>query len=269
MTLDWARQRVWITGATSGLGRALALTLGQQGTSLVLSGRNADALTALASELGPLREGQTVDAVAFDLAEKQNYQTLVTSTVAKTGRIDIMVHNAGLSQKGFFRETEAEVEETLWRVNYQSTVELTKALLPYMIEWGGGQIVVVGSIAGRYGAPYLTTYSATKHALYGFYESLRYEVEQHGVSVLMVTPGFIKTDIARKALNERGEAALQDSKAQANGIPPAQAAQKMVKAMSKKKNGTLYIGKLELLFLPISQLSPRLFYWLIKKLHQL
>ena len=71
-----------------------------------------------------------------------------------------------------------------------------------MIEWGGGQIVVVGSIAGRYGAPYLTTYSATKHALYGFYESLRYEVEQHGVSVLMVTPGFIKTDINKDAWSD-------------------------------------------------------------------
>ena len=117
--------------------------------------------------------------------------------------------------------------------------------------------------------PYLTSYSASKHALYGFYESLRYEVEGNGVRVLMVTPGFIRTDIALKALDEKGNAAMQDSKAQANGVPPARAARKMVRAIAKKKNGTLYIGKLELLFLPISQLSPRLFYWLIKKLHGL
>ena len=182
---------IWITGATAGLGEALAETLAQQGASLILSGRRADALQELEDRL-PKGNNQQHCNIAFDLALEQDYSSLTQVALDKMGQIDILIHNAGLSQKGFFADTKPEVEETLWRVNYLSTVALTRAVLPQMIQQGGGQLVVVGSIAGRYGAPFLSTYSATKHALYGFYESLRYEVEQHGISILMVTPGFIK-----------------------------------------------------------------------------
>ena len=261
-------QTTWITGATSGLGKALAVELANRGASLVLCGRRASALEELITSL-PRKEGQVYYPLVFDLGEVQDYGELVKEAIAAVGPIHYLVHNAGLSQKGYFEQTAAAVEDTLWRVNYLSTVALTRALLPEMVEWGGGQIVVVGSIAGRYGAPFLTTYSATKHALYGFYESLRYEVEGKGVKVLMVTPGFIKTDIAKKALNEQGEAAMQDSKAQANGIPPARAARKIYRAMAKKKNGTIVIAKVEIVFLWLRRLSPRLFHFVIKKLHGL
>ncbi|MEO0627367.1 MAG: SDR family NAD(P)-dependent oxidoreductase [Bacteroidota bacterium] len=257
-----------ITGSTSGLGRALAIELAQRGYSLALCGRRKEALLELMEEL-PTNQGQVYHLLHFDLARPQDYTKLLANAVHTLGPISYLVLNAGLSQKGFFEKTDPEVEEILWQVNYQSAVSLTRAWLSHAIEWGSGQIVAVGSIAGRYGAPYLTTYSATKHALYGFFESLRYEVEQHGIGVLLVTPGFIKTDVARKALNETGQAANQDSKAQANGIPPERAARKIANSMTKKrKHGVVIAGK-EVVFLYLRRLSPKLFYHLIKKLHGL
>ncbi|MEM6397247.1 MAG: SDR family NAD(P)-dependent oxidoreductase [Bacteroidota bacterium] len=257
-----------ITGSTSGLGRALATELANQGYSLVLCGRRKEALDQLVEEL-PTDQGQTYHLLHFDLAEPQDYDQLLQSAVDALGSIFYLILNAGLSQKGFFEKTRLEVEATLWQVNYQSAVSLTRAWLPQAIEQGSGQIVAVGSIAGRYGAPYLTTYSATKHALYGFFESLRYEVEKHQIGVLLVTPGFIKTDVAKKALDETGQAANQDSKAQANGIPPERAARKIANSMTKKSRHSVVIAGKEVVFLYLRRLSPKLFYHLIKKLHGL
>lgn len=257
-----------ITGSTSGLGRALAIELANRGYSLALCGRRKEALLELMEEL-PKDQGQRYHILHFDLVIFQEYDSYIAEAISAIGPIYHLVLNAGLSQKGLFENTMIEVEAKLWRVNYGSAVNLTRAILPHMIEQGGGHITVVGSIAGRYGAPYLTTYSATKHALYGFFESLRYEVEQHGIGVLLVTPGFIKTDVAKKALNETGQAANQDSKAQANGIPPERAARKIANSMTKKrKHGVVIAGK-EVVFLYLRRLSPKLFYHLIKKLHGL
>ncbi|MEM8583635.1 MAG: SDR family NAD(P)-dependent oxidoreductase [Bacteroidota bacterium] len=262
------KKTAFITGSTSGLGRALSIELANQGYSLALCGRRQEALNMLLNDL-PTDKGQTYHLLCFDLAEPQNYEQLMQGAFGALGSIPYLILNAGLSQKGFFEKTMSEVEATLWQVNYHSAVSLTRAWLPKAIEQGEGQIVAVGSIAGRYGAPYLTTYSATKHALYGFFESLRYEVEKHQIGILLVTPGFIKTDVAKKALDETGQAANQDSRAQANGIAPERAAQKIANSMTKKRRHGVVIAGKEVVFLYLRRLSPKLFYHLIKKLHGL
>ncbi len=203
---------VWITGASSGIGEALALELAQSGASLVLSARRIEELERVkqSTQLPPERVMVLpMDVTHFELATEK-----AAEIVARFGRIDVMVHNAGVSQRSFVRDTPLDVYQRIMDVDFFSTVALTKAVLPYMNSQKSGQFIVISSVAGKVGTPMRSGYNAAKHALHGFYDSLRAEVFEDNIRVTVVCPGYIKTNVSVNALDSQGR------KIRTNGCKP-------------------------------------------------
>ncbi|MFZ4543342.1 MAG: SDR family oxidoreductase [Saprospiraceae bacterium] len=257
---------VWITGASDGIGAALVKEFAGAGYSVVLSARRKDKLEEVAKSAGLSGERHLI--LPLDLAHTDNISDDIQKIVAKFGRIDVLMLNAGISQKGMAENTLESVEREIMEVNYFANTRLAKAILPYMKSNGGGKIAVVSSIIGKFGGPFLSTYAASKHALVGFFESLRYEVRADGISVLIVTPGFIKTGIAKKAVTEDGSAFNEDSKAQEKGTPPEKVAQRIRKAVESGKKH-IYVGGPETFTPMFKFVFPGIFYKIWKKLHKL
>jgi short-subunit dehydrogenase len=259
---------IWLTGASEGIGKAIATQLAQKGAKLVLSARRTDLLENVAQSL-QLADNQYL-ILPFDLGDAStNIDLLTQQVIAKFGRIDCLINNAGISQKAFALPTSEEVERKIMEINFFGNIRLTKSVIKAMQTQGeGGKIVVVSSIIGKFGAPYLSTYAASKHAVNGYYESLRYEVEKDNISVLIASPGFIKTNIASKAITETGGEYAQDSVAQKNGTSAETCARKIIRAIENEKRD-FYVGKLEIWMPRFKFFFPRLFYFILKKLHQL
>ena len=200
---------IWITGASSGIGRALAVEAARRGATLILSGRNETALHETAALCAEHRLSGAprlhADAILpFDLAAPNVRRQAAQKALGIFGRIDILVLNAGVSQRARFAETSPEVFDLIMETNFGSTVDLTRAVLPQMLERRSGMIVCISSVAGLMGAPLRTAYSASKHALMGFFGSLRAELYGSDVQVSMVYPGFVHTMISENALSGDG-----------------------------------------------------------------
>ena len=257
---------VWITGASDGIGAALVKEFAKAGYNVVLSARREPLLRKVAAEAG-INENKCM-ILPLDLEHTENVQDKVAQIIARFGKIDVLLLNAGISQKGMAEKTLETVERTIMEVNYFANTRIVKAVLPHMRANGGGKIAVVSSIIGKFGGPFLSTYSASKHALVGYFESLRYEVMADKISVLIVTPGFIRTGIAKKAITEDGSAFNEDSKAQEKGTAPEKVASKIRKAVESGKKH-LYVGGLETFTPMFKFVFPSIFYKIWKKLHKL
>lgn len=257
---------VWITGASDGIGAALVKEFAKAGYEVVLSARREEQLKEVAKEAG-LSDARSL-ILPIDLAHTEDIEKDIDKIIAKFGRIDVLLLNAGISQKGMAENTLESVEREIMEVNYFANTRLAKAVLPVMKSKGGGKIAVVSSIIGKFGGPFLSTYAASKHALVGFFESLRYEVNADKISVLIVTPGFIRTGIAKKAVTEDGSAFNEDSKAQEKGTAPEKVAVKIRKALESGKKH-IYVGGLETYTPMFKFVFPGVFYKIWKKLHKL
>ncbi len=220
----------WITGASSGLGRALALELGALGAKLIISGRDQAALSRIAAVPG-------IDAriLAFDLEDSMARAKAAHSALAAFGSLDFLILNAGVSQRSAFTETSEEVFSKIMETNFTSSVEITRIVLPVMLRQGKGTILCVSSLAGLMGAPLRSAYSASKHALAGFYESIRAELEGSGVKIHMVYPGFVNTMISHNALERDGARHGILDPLQAKGMAPASAALKILNSVAAGK----------------------------------
>ncbi len=205
-------KRIWITGATSGIGLELAKQL-ISNNFLILSGRSLQKLQKVAKDFPT----DSVALVPSDLSQYQEANNWVEQAWKAFGGIDIMIHNAGISQRSLIIETDISVDKALMETNYLGTVALTKALLPKMIASGGGQFVVVTSLMGKFGSPYRSGYCGSKHALHGFFDVLRMEHEKDGISVTMICPGFVQTNIAKNALTGDGSTQNTQDEATENG----------------------------------------------------
>jgi dehydrogenase/reductase SDR family protein 7B len=221
-------QNVWITGASSGIGEALALEMVKRGARVIVSARRADRLEALKARSGA---PERVAVHAMDVAETDRAEQNVAAARAKFGPIDVLVHNAGIGQRSFLEETGLAIDRRIMEVNYFGVVALTKAALPEMLERKSGSFAVVTSVAGYCGVPYRSAYCASKHALHGFFEALRSEVALRGVSITMLCPGFIDTDIAASALT--GDGASHGKKAGV-GISAERCARQIARAIDKR-----------------------------------
>lgn len=193
---------VLITGASEGIGRALALTLAAEGADLVLAARSMERLQEAAAACAAL--GAQVEVVATDVSQPQDCSRCVTRALARFGRLDVLVNNAGITMWARFDEiTDFAVYERLMSVNFLGTVRMTAAALPHL-KASRGLLVAVASIAGLTGVPERTGYAASKHAMVGFCESLRIELLGSGVDVTIVAPDFVVSQIHRRAIGADG-----------------------------------------------------------------
>lgn len=191
----------WVTGASSGIGRALALALAREGAQLILSGRRADALAAVAEEIG-------CDCLIlpFDTTDLAGLPSVVAQAHGWRGRIDILVNNAGISQRSLAVDSEIGVYDQVIGTDLIAPIHLTQACLPHLVANKAGLVVAISSVAGRIGVPLRTAYCAAKHGLIGYMDALRAETQiAHGLRVLTVLPGSVATDVARNALTGQGE----------------------------------------------------------------
>lgn len=250
---------LWITGASSGIGEATALAASREGATLILSARRQGALEALKERC---KNPGKVHVLPLDMALSEELPHKVEEALKLTGRVDIMVHNAGVSQRSLAAETSLDVDRRLMEINFFGVVALTRALLPHMHK--GGQIVVVSSVAGLVGTPLRSSYAASKHALHGFFESLRAETAHDELSITMVCPGYIATGISERALQGDGSQRGYRSKNEKTGMPPEVFARHFLKAIHQRKEEA-YIGGMELAGIYLRRFAPRLLTRLIHR----
>ena len=234
-----ANSRVWITGASSGIGEALSYELARRGARLVLSARKESSLEAVRARCE--RPG-THDVVPLDLADQGSIGVAAERTLG-AGAVDVLVHNGGISQRSLAKDTTLDVDRRIMETNYFGTVGLTKAVLPSFLRRGAGHFVVVSSLVGKIGSPYRSTYAASKHALHGFYDSLRAEVAPSGVRVSLVCPGFVATNVSRNALTGDGSAQGTMDDATAGGISAERCASAIARVIETNRSEALIGGK--------------------------
>ncbi len=254
---------VWITGASSGIGKATALALAKQGAKLIISSRNTEKL----AQVKALSEyPENIQILQLDLDNYSNLDKLVTQAIAFFGNIDILINNGGISQRSLVIDTEIAVDKRIFKTNYFGTVALTKALLPYFIARKKGHFVVVTSVVGKIGTPLRSSYAASKHALHGFFDSLRAEIYKDNIFVTLVCPGFVNTEISMNALTGDGSPQNTLDKATGNGLSPEYFAKQMLKAVAKKKQEVVIGGKLEVFAVYVKRFFPRVLANMIRKL---
>ncbi|MBA2613748.1 MAG: SDR family oxidoreductase [Bacteroidetes bacterium] len=253
---------IWITGASSGIGEALALKLAKYEARLILSARREDEL----KRVGALTQLPDLDLMIlpFDLSDTKNASGLAAQVINKFGRIDILINNGGYSQRSEAIETPIEIDRQLMEVNYFSYVALTKAVLPYMKRQKTGHLVAISSIAGKFGFYLRTSYSAAKHALHGFYESLRLETEKAGIKTLIVCPGKIKTNVSLNAVTSTGAPHNKMDESHEEALSAEDCAKQIISGILNNKE-EIYIGGKEILMVKIKRFFPKLFSKLIRK----
>ncbi len=261
--MDYKGKKVWITGASSGIGKALALAFAKRGAVLLLSSRRADALREVAEACQKAGAADTL-VLPLDMGKHQEVKALGERISGEQGGIDLLINNAGISQRSLVKDTAFEVYKQLMDVNYLGTVALTTAVLPDMLQNGQGQIVAISSLVGKFGTPLRSGYAASKHALHGFFDSLRAEVEDRGIHVMLVCPGFIRTDISIDALTGDGRKQNKMDDAQAAGMPADIMAEKLIRGLQKGKR-EIHIGGKERFAILLKRFFPNLFARIIKR----
>jgi short-subunit dehydrogenase len=232
---------VWITGASSGIGEALALVCGQAGANLVLTARREDELNRVAQLTG--LKSENILILPADLSKYEEVNSLTDQVMARFGHIDVLFNNAGISSRALAVESPVEIDRKVMDIDYFSVIALTKSVLPHMMKQKSGHIVVTSSVVGKIGTPLRSAYSAAKHALHGFFESIRQEIADDGISVTIVCPGYIRTQVSVNAITPTGEKFNKMSRNQQKGIDPIVMASKMLKAVYSNKRELVYGGK--------------------------
>jgi dehydrogenase/reductase SDR family member 7B len=250
---------IWITGASSGIGEALALYWAVAGTMLILSGRNQEQLNRVAMNCKQL--GAEVQVIPFDLAKEDEIAIAVEKVKSTVSKIDILVNNGGIGQRSLVIDTPAEVMRTIMETDFWGHVHLTRLLLPFMVKTGGGSIAVISSLSGLFGFQERSMYCAAKHALHGFFETVRLEHQKDNISVTMVCPGRVKTNISYHALTSSGNEHGKMDKGQENGVSAKYCAAKVDRALKRHKK-QIVIGKKEVIMPYLKHFAPWLFYWI-------
>jgi dehydrogenase/reductase SDR family member 7B len=252
---------VWVTGASSGIGAELCRQLAAKGAIVILSSRKLDILESVRATL---TDSDKHLSVPIDLENATNFPELAQKVFQEKGAIDFLFNNGGLSQRSTALETSLEVDRRIMEINYFGNIAMAKAVLPYMIQQKKGHIVVISSLSGKFGFFLRSAYSASKHALHGFYESLYLEEEKNGLSVTIACPGKINTDISLNALTGSGQQHGVMDHNQKTGMPVEECVSILLKAVEAKKIEIL-IGNKEILAAKIKRFVPSLFWKIIKK----
>ena len=255
---------VWITGASSGIGEALALTYNAQGYRTILSARRLEVLESLQKKLTHPEHSYIMP---LDLEQHENAEVWFNQASAFTGSIDILVNNSGMGHIGTAIEMEFTIERKVFEVNFWGAVALTKVVLPHMISRNSGQIWTVSSILGHFGSPKLAAYAASKHAVMGYFESIQYELRKSDVHIGIVSPGFINTAVTLNSLGPNGAPIGKNSVAQEKGMRPLDFATKFLKLSNKRRpKKHLLIGRYEIHSVLFKRYLPKLFFLVYGKL---
>ena len=253
---------VWITGASSGIGEELSIQLARQQAKLIITARNMEGLLKVQEKC--LVYTSFCKIVLADLAIEVNAVNAVNDALQQFGNIDIVILNAGVTQRSLAIETDIKVYRQLMEINFFAAVIITQKLLPYFKQQQNGHIVAISSVAGLMGFPLRSGYAAAKHAMMGYFETLQTEKPVNGLNFTIVSPGRINTNISLAALTKDGTAHQQKDKGQLNGIPVDICAAKILLAIKKNKKHII-IARGEYLLWVIKWFMPSLFYKIAHK----
>ena len=221
---------VWITGASSGIGEALAYAFSSAGARVLLSSRRTEELERVKKNCARPDQARVLP---MDLLEIDSFPARAAEAIGAFGQVDIMIHNGGITQRSLVIETELAVHRRVMELNYFSYAALTKALLPHFVQRRTGHFVVMSSVMGKIGTPMRSAYAASKHALHGFFDCLRAEVAASNILVTLLTPGYIQTNISQHALTKDGTELGTTSENIAKGFPVEKAAEQMMRAIGR------------------------------------
>ncbi len=259
--MNYKDKNIWVTGASSGIGEALVYKFSQLGANVIISSRRQEELERVKKNC---QTPANVSIQLIDLANHDEIPKIVEKVIKKHKRIDILVNNGGMSQRSKTVETAIEVDKKLMNINYFGTIILTKAILPNMIQQQQGHIVTVSSLTGKFGAPLRSAYSASKHALHGFFDTLRAEMFKHNIYISLICPGYTNTNVAKNALTANGTATNSTDKDIVAGMKPDFLANKIIKAINNKKE-ELIVGGNEVIAVYLKRFFPRLLSRLLRK----
>jgi dehydrogenase/reductase SDR family protein 7B len=260
--MDNQKKVIWITGASSGIGEALAYEFNKKGANLILSARRSKELERVQAACDNSEE--TVRILPLDLKQTESLQAKTAEALEFFGHIDMLINNGGVSQRAYAVDAKLETVRELMEVNFFGTIALTKAVLPEFIRQKSGHIVVISSVMGKIGTKYRSAYAASKHALHGWFDCLRHEVYEHNIDITLVCPGFVKTNVTVNALNADGEKHKKMESAHKNAMPPEEFAKRLLPKLARQKE-EVYIGGSEILAVYMKRLAPKLLNRILRR----
>ena len=261
MKANYSELTIWITGASSGIGEAMALNFAKQGARIILSGRNEKKL-ALVKNCCKNSDKHII--AAFDIVDVGQVSSAYEQLKLQNVQIDWLINNAGISQRSLIMQTHEDVERKIMEIDYFAQTRLTRLVLPEMLAQGGGKIVMISSVAGLVGTQYRGAYSAAKAALHLWANSLRAELHEQGIEVATIFPGFIQTNVSINALTGDGSTQGSMDEATDNGLSAKNFAQQVSKALAKGDEYIVVAGSKEKLAAMVNRISPPKLYKLIR-----
>lgn len=261
--MQFKGKKILITGASSGIGEAIAKHFAEKGSQLLLSGRNIKELERVKSECFG---AASVDIYTMDLGQHDAVFATVQEILSQHGHIDILINNAGVSQRSLAKDLPFEFDKKIIDVDLLGTIALTKAFLPIFLQQKSGSIVTITSLMGKFATPLRSSYAAAKHGLHGFFDALRAEISDEGIQVLLVCPGFIKTNVSINAIGPKGQQQGTMDEATGNGLEPKEVAVAIEKAIVKGEEEINVAGGKEMLGLYLKRFAPGLLSKMVKKM---
>lgn len=247
----------WVTGASSGIGEALVKELVKRGAVVIASSNDPEGLSKMKESCG--ESSGMITCVPFDLSDTPDIEKTAGKILEQFGAPDYLINIGGISQRATIEETPLWLDRKILEINYFGTITLTKAVLPYMIRRKSGHVLATSSISGRFGFPLRASYSASKQALHGFFETLYLENKKYNIRASVIIPGRVRTNISFHALDARGNEHGKLDDGQAGGISPEKAAKIIARGIIKNKREIL-VGGTELTLLYIRRICPWLFF---------
>ncbi len=262
--MSFRQQTVWITGATSGIGEHLAYTFAREGANLVLLGRNMAALERVQQMC--LTHTNNVMIQVLDISDYEKVAAVLQTILTQTDNaVDILINNAGISQRALAAQTQLSVDKQLMDTNYLGTIAVTKAVLPVFLQKRKGHIVTITSVVGKIGTPMRSSYAASKHALHGFFDSLRAELPET-IAVTLICPGFVQTNVSINALTGDGTPQQIMDNATANGLTPDKFCQSALRAIAARKPEVAIAGIKERFGMLAGRFYPQLLRRLLRRI---
>ncbi len=260
--MNYQGKTIWITGASSGIGEAFAQAFYNEGANLILSSRREEALNEVKESLGD--DAARIAVLPLDLTDGDSFAKKAEEALQAFGQIDVLMNNGGISQRATVMESEMSTFRRLMEINYFGAIGLTKQVLPHMVERKTGHIIVTSSVAGKVGTKLRSGYAGSKHAVQGFFSSLRQEMYEHNVAVTLLCPGFIKTNISKNALKGDGSKFNKMGDAHSDAMSADEMVAKVMPKIKARKEEIYVTGFREGLALWLQRLSPTLLNRIMK-----